>query len=124
MAKVTFEDKVTLNENVDIPDVNKCKASDMNELKKSINDLYDDTLKASVWKQEYLEVGTSLNVSFSTMFPNLTLSEVICFITEIVNVDKTWDRTYANILGSNGTLQVRSYAQQQTLTVKVTALHK
>lgn len=81
-------------------------------------------VKAAVWKQEYLEVGTSLNVSFSTMFPNLTLSNVICFIAEIINVDKTWDRTYANILASNGTLQVRSYAQQQTLTVRVTALYK
>lgn len=42
MAKVTFEDKVTLNENVDIPNINKCMASDLNELKASINALYDE----------------------------------------------------------------------------------
>lgn len=89
-----------------------------------INSELNDFVKAAVWKHEYLEVGTSLNIPFNTMFPNLTLSKVICFITEIVNVDKTWDRTYANILGSNGTLQVRSYSQQQTLTVRVTALYK
>lgn len=89
-----------------------------------INSEMNDFVKTAVWKQEYLEVGTSLNVPFNTMFPNLSLSKVICFIAEIVNVDKTWDRTYANILGSNGTLQVRSYSQQQTLTVRVTALYK
>ena len=42
MAKVTFEDKVALNENVDIPNINKCMASDLNELKASINALYDE----------------------------------------------------------------------------------
>lgn len=42
MAKVTFEDKVTLNENADIPNINKCRASDLNELKAGINALYDD----------------------------------------------------------------------------------
>lgn len=42
MAKVTFEDKVTLNENIDIQDINKCRASDLNELKASINALYDE----------------------------------------------------------------------------------
>lgn len=89
-----------------------------------INDKVNNYVKAAVWKQEYLQVGTSLNVPFSTMFPNLTLDKVICFIAEIINVDVTWDRTFANVLGSNGTLQVRSYAQQQTLTVRVTALYK
>ena len=42
MAKVTFEDKVALNENADIPNINKCMASDLNELKASINALYDE----------------------------------------------------------------------------------
>lgn len=42
MAKVTFEDKVALNENADIPNINKCMASDLNELKAGVNALYDD----------------------------------------------------------------------------------
>lgn len=36
MAKITYEDKVALNINPDIPDINKCNASDMNEKKKAI----------------------------------------------------------------------------------------
>ena len=38
MAKITYEDKVALNINPDIPDTNKCNASDMNEIKKVVND--------------------------------------------------------------------------------------
>lgn len=37
MAKIQFEDKVALNENTSIPDVNKCKATDMNEIKTVVN---------------------------------------------------------------------------------------
>lgn len=37
MAKIQFEDKVALNENSNIPDVNKCKATDMNEIKSVVN---------------------------------------------------------------------------------------
>ena len=37
MAKIQFEDKVSLNENASIPDVNKCKAIDMNEIKSVVN---------------------------------------------------------------------------------------
>ena len=37
MAKIQFEDKVALNENANIPDVNKCKADDLNEIKTVVN---------------------------------------------------------------------------------------
>ena len=37
MAKITYLDKVALNENTDIPDNNKVKANDMNEIKQVVN---------------------------------------------------------------------------------------
>lgn len=37
MAKITYLDKVALNENKDIPDNNKVKANDMNEIKNVVN---------------------------------------------------------------------------------------
>lgn len=37
MAKITYENKVALNVNSDIPDVNKCNASDLNEIKDVVN---------------------------------------------------------------------------------------
>lgn len=37
MAKITYEDKVALNVNSDIADINKCNASDLNEIKDVVN---------------------------------------------------------------------------------------
>lgn len=37
MAKIEFENKQALNENANIPDINKVKDSDLNEIKNVIN---------------------------------------------------------------------------------------
>lgn len=37
MAKITYEDKVALNVNPDIADINKVNASDLNEIKNAVN---------------------------------------------------------------------------------------
>lgn len=38
MAQITYTDKVALNVNSDIPDINKVNASDMNEIKQVVNE--------------------------------------------------------------------------------------
>lgn len=43
MAQITYDDKVALNVNSDIADINKCNASDMNEIKNTINGINDGT---------------------------------------------------------------------------------
>ena len=40
MALITYTDKITMNENAEIPDVNKVKSGDMNNIKSSVNGLY------------------------------------------------------------------------------------
>lgn len=82
-----------------------------------------EQIKTATYTKALTYVSTTTNIDFSTMFPNLTLSQVICFNTEITNVDTTWDRVFANVI-PNGQLQVRSYAQTQELTVRVTAFYK
>ena len=47
MAKITFEDKVALNVNSDIADVNKCNATDLNEIKEVVNTNDDNTTNNS-----------------------------------------------------------------------------
>lgn len=42
MGKITYADKVALNEVPSIADINKCKASDMNEIKNVVNTLLND----------------------------------------------------------------------------------
>lgn len=38
MAKITYTDKVAVNQNASIPDINKVNASDMNEIKRVVNE--------------------------------------------------------------------------------------
>lgn len=47
MAKITYEDKVALNVNSDIADVNKCNATDLNEIKNVVNENDDNTTNNS-----------------------------------------------------------------------------
>lgn len=42
MSKITYENKVALNVNSDIADVNKCNASDLNEIKEVVNNNDDN----------------------------------------------------------------------------------
>ena len=42
MGKITYQNKVALNENPSVADINKVKASDMNEIKQVVNANYDD----------------------------------------------------------------------------------
>ena len=44
MAKIQYENKVSLIENADIPDINKVKADDMNEIKQVVNENDDKFL--------------------------------------------------------------------------------
>lgn len=46
MAKITYTDKVALNENSSIADINKVKASDMNEIKTVVNGIVSDSYSA------------------------------------------------------------------------------
>lgn len=41
MAKITYDNKITLNPQPSIADANKCTANDLNEIKESVNALYD-----------------------------------------------------------------------------------
>ena len=47
MALITYNDKVALNENPSIADINKVKASDMNEIKSVVNGLIVNTESTS-----------------------------------------------------------------------------
>lgn len=42
MAQITYADKSTMNENSSIPAINKCQASDMNEIKSVVNNNYNE----------------------------------------------------------------------------------
>ena len=45
MAQITYANKVALNENPEVADINKVKDSDMNEIKQVVNDNYNNTIQ-------------------------------------------------------------------------------
>ena len=50
MAKITYADKITLAPQPDIANENKCTADDLNEIKNSVNQIYDN-LETPGWTQ-------------------------------------------------------------------------
>lgn len=93
------------------------------QTKNQINNNEKEQIKTAVYINEFINVSTSTNVAFKTMFPNLSLDKVVCFNIEIVNVYETWDRVTAHIL-ANGTLQIQSYLKTQQVSVRVTDFYK
>lgn len=71
MAKITYEDKVAVNDNPDIPDINKVNADDMNEIKNVVNGNDDmaNNLKSITLNNEWLNAIKSLGNVLSIMLP-------------------------------------------------------
>lgn len=66
--KLTYENKVAINENADIPDINKVTDSDMNEIKNVVNNNDDEMItintnltNATTYSTDEIRVGTWLN---------------------------------------------------------------
>ena len=71
MAKITYLDKVALNENTNIPDINKVKADDMNEIKNVVNGLVktkktisDEETYACNYINDLMEFGSNDNGNY------------------------------------------------------------
>lgn len=64
MAKITFQDKVALNPQPSVAEINKCTDANINEIKNSVNALYDDltptewvNISATGYTTVYKKVG-------------------------------------------------------------------
>lgn len=76
MAKITFEDKVALNPQPSVAEKNKCTDANINEIKASVNDLYDNlaittgtgtmsnTMVRSVEANKYIRSGNIITFVF------------------------------------------------------------
>lgn len=68
MSKITYTNKVALNENADIPNVNKVTDDDMNEIKTVVNNNDDELTtintnltNATTYSTDEIRVGTWIN---------------------------------------------------------------
>lgn len=65
MSKITYANKVAINENTEIPDINKVTDSDMNEIKAVVNNNDDELItintkltNATTYSTDEIRVGT------------------------------------------------------------------
>lgn len=85
MNKITYADKVAINENTEIPDINKVTDSDMNEIKNVVNDfisggdyltntptLMDATMTYSTQYGKYKYINDSTVVGTVVLRGNIT----------------------------------------------------
>lgn len=68
MSKITYTNKVAINENAEIPNINKVTDSDMNEIKTVVNNNDDDMItistnltNATTYSTDEIRVGTWIN---------------------------------------------------------------
>lgn len=102
MAKITYEDKVAINENAEIADINKCKASDLNEIKSVVNTNDDNTNQNSnnIGNIENLNTTNKNNLveSINEVYQNNIYSEDEQVIGKWID-DKT---LYRKVISSPG----------------------
>lgn len=61
MAKITYENKVALNPQPSVANKNKVTDADMNEIKASVNDLYDEVDTNATYSSTEQRIGTWIN---------------------------------------------------------------
>lgn len=61
MSKITYANKVAINENAEIPDINKVTDSDMNEIKAVVNNNDDIVTNATTYSTDEIRIGTWMN---------------------------------------------------------------
>lgn len=72
MALITYQDKVTMNENPSIPVVNKVQAADMNEIKNVVNGNWNELAKT---------LGTIADISGSFTIGNIGVEWGVVSVT-------------------------------------------
>lgn len=105
MSKITYENKVALNVNSDIADINKCNASDLNEIKEVVNindDMVGDLAQLNTTNKNNLvsaineivvESGTNANGSWLKYANGIMICiKKIKFTNVVINTE--WGSVY------------------------------
>lgn len=78
MSKITYPNKVALNENSNVPDINKVKAGDMNEIKQVVNENADtlNNLVVNTLSGNESNKAPSVSAINDALIDNYSTSEV------------------------------------------------
>lgn len=133
MAKITYQDKVFLNENSQISSVNKVQDTDLNEIKNAVNE-NDDTFTQllenfnSLFKfqsvNQQVTIGANGNVGSPIANINTPEGYTILGILPLENgYADQWQVTYA-VYRNQVFAYIKSYyAQQLTAFLKCTVIY-
>lgn len=102
MSKITYANKVAINENAEIPDINKITDNDMNEIKTVVNNNDDELItintkltNANAYSTTETVVGTWMNKPLYRKVFNRG-NDISSFNHNIANVDLIWiDSTHS-----------------------------
>lgn len=126
MNKITYADKVAINENTEIPDINKVTDSDMNEIKNVVNDfisggdylsfvptLMDATMTYSTQYGKYKYINDSTVVGTVVLRGNITAISSPAYARIKFNISGV---TSSNLLGweSFGIIQEATRGTDET----------
>jgi hypothetical protein len=134
MQTISFTNKSALNDNPDIPDINKCKESDLNEIKSVVNAnaIETDTRLTKLGKYSSTEVNTgkrwynnkpiySITFYFNTL---ISPNSVFTMAHNIQNIEHIWldisntfiENTINNICYPMPMTNYQTYTNNETLT--------
>ncbi len=105
--KIEYTDKVKLKENPDIPDINKIKADDMNEIKRVVNSNYDEFDK-KIMELQYVTlfentVGTTDDITLNKSINDFNSIEIFGVSSDnAVYYTKINKENYSNIAALYG----------------------
>lgn len=112
MAKITYANKTALNPQPSISAENKVTDSDMNEIKSSVNDLYDEV-------DSIIDSGSNANGNYI----KYSDGTMICYknVTGTANISSSWGSGYYG--GDGASISLGNFAQTFTSTpiINVTA---
>lgn len=94
MALITYDDKVAINENSQVADINKVTASDMNEIKNIVNQNANDL--DDVINNKITEIGSNNNGTWRK-YAN---GDMECWFSQSMNVsiNTQWGSLYAAVV--------------------------
>ena len=93
MAQISYTNKVALNENPEILDINKVTDDDMNEIKQVVNDNYNNTIQIT----DTEPTDTDNKIWIDTGEVQSIGSEVSVGTTQPTNGEKVWFKTSKNL---------------------------
>lgn len=107
MAKITFEDKIALTPQPSVADVNKCTDANINEIKASVNALYDELSISQ--RTATIDVSTTaVEINTYAKYGKIASVKLVLTITNQISANATTQIAHSlpvapeNLYGVNG----------------------